>query len=104
MSPLLSDALVLFGATGDLAYKQIFPALQALIKRGALNVPIIGVAREQHRTTDQLRERARDSLAHHGGVDPGAFDKLASLLRYTALDYNDPATFTDLCRALGGAK
>ena len=76
-----SDALVFFGATGDLAYKQIFPSLQAMVKRGRLNVPIIGVARTS-RSIDQLRARARDSLEKHGGVDPAAFDKLCGLLRF----------------------
>jgi glucose-6-phosphate 1-dehydrogenase len=98
-----SDALVFFGATGDLAYKQIFPALQALIKRGALNVPVIGVARSSW-NLDQLRARVRDSLEHHGGVDRGAFDKLSSLLHYVDGDYADPAVFDRLRRELGGAK
>jgi glucose-6-phosphate 1-dehydrogenase len=101
--PLPSDALIFFGATGDLAYKQIFPALQALVRRGALNVPIIGVARG-NRTVEELRARARDSLEHHGGVDRGAFDKLASLLRYVPVNYADPSTFADLRRALGPAE
>ena len=99
----LSDALVLFGATGDLAYKQIFPALQAMVKHGTLNVPVVGVARER-RTTDSLRERVRDSLEHHGGVDRAAFEKLAGLLRYVAIDYNAPQSFAELRRALGGAQ
>ncbi|HEX3473987.1 MAG TPA: glucose-6-phosphate dehydrogenase [Kofleriaceae bacterium] len=98
-----SDALVLFGATGDLAYKQIFPALQAMVKHGTLNVPVIGVARER-RSVDSLRERVRDSLEHHGGVDRAAFDKLGGLLRYVAVDYNDPRTFAELKRTLGGAQ
>jgi glucose-6-phosphate 1-dehydrogenase len=68
-----SDALVFFGATGDLAYKKIFPALQALVKRGRLKVPVIGVAGRSW-TSDQLRARARESLEGHGGVDPAAFD------------------------------
>ena len=68
------DALVFFGATGDLAYKKIFPSLQAMIKRGTLNVPIIGVAKSGW-NLEQLRERARDSLEHHGGIDPAAFAK-----------------------------
>jgi glucose-6-phosphate 1-dehydrogenase len=87
-----SDALVFFGATGDLAYKKIFPALQAMVKRGHLNVPVIGVARAGW-TLDQLRARAQDSLEKHGGVDPGAFEKLSKLLRYVDGDYQDPATF-----------
>jgi glucose-6-phosphate 1-dehydrogenase len=97
-----SDALVFFGATGDLAYKQIFPALQALIRKGALNVPVVGVARKGN--LDQLRARARDSLEHHGGLDRGAFDKLSSLLHYVQGDYGDPATFERLRRELGPAK
>ncbi len=91
-----SDALVFFGATGDLAYKKIFPALQAMLKRGHLNVPVIGVAKAGW-TLEQLRARAHDSLEKHGGVDSAAFEKLSSLLRYVDGDYSDPATF----RALG---
>lgn len=98
-----SDALVLFGVTGDLAFKQIFPALQAMVKHGTLDVPIIGVARER-RSVDSLRERVRDSLEHHGGIDCAAFDALSGLLRYVAIDYHDPASFTELKRALGGAR
>ncbi|HEX8110433.1 MAG TPA: glucose-6-phosphate dehydrogenase [Kofleriaceae bacterium] len=98
-----SDALVLFGATGDLAYKQIFPALQAMAKHGTLNVPVVCVARER-RSVESLRERVRDSLENHGGIDRGAFDKLAGLLRYVAIDYNDPQTFSELKQALGGAQ
>ncbi len=101
-APARSDALVFFGATGDLAYKQIFPALQALVRRGALNVPIVGVARSGW-NLEQLRARARDSLQHHGGVDARAFDKLSSLLRYVDGDYGDGATFAKLKRELGGA-
>ena len=98
-----SDALVFFGATGDLAYKQIFPALQALIKRGVLDVPVVGVALSGW-TIEQLRARARASLEEHGGVDEAAFARLSSLLRYVDGDYKDPATFTRLSEALGGAK
>ena len=72
-----SDALVFFGATGDLAYKKIFPALQAMLKRGHLNVPVIGVAKAGW-TLDQLKARAQDSLEKHGGVDSAAFQKLSS--------------------------
>src|ERR1700691_2528314 len=87
-----SDALVFFGATGDLAHKKIFPALQTLIKRGSLDVPIIGVAKAGW-NIDQFRERARDSLVQHGGgVDEGAFAQLVRLLRYIDGDYQDPAT------------
>ena len=82
-APPQSDSLVFFGATGDLAYKKIFPALQALVKRGVLNGPIVGVARGR-RTVDELRERAKDSLEHNGGLDRDSFDKLAALLRYGA--------------------
>ena len=90
-----SDALVFFGATGDLAYKKIFPALQAMAKRGHLNVPVIGVAKAGW-NLDQLRARAKDSLEKHGGVDPAAFDKLIGSLRYVDGDYKDPGTFTAL--------
>jgi glucose-6-phosphate 1-dehydrogenase len=98
-----SDALVFFGATGDLAYKKIFPALQHMIRRGTLEVPVIGVAKSGW-TVDQLRERARDSLTHHGGgVDEAAFTKLAQLLRYVDGDYQDPKTFDLLRKALDNA-
>jgi glucose-6-phosphate 1-dehydrogenase len=97
-----SDALVFFGATGDLAYKQIFPALQALERRGHLNVPVIGVAGRSW-TSDQLRERARQSVQEHGGLDAAAFDRLAAQLTYIGGDYNDPATFAHLKQALGSA-
>src|SRR3954469_21567521 len=86
-----SDAIVFFGATGDLAYKKIFPSLQALVKHGKLNVPVIGVAKAGW-TLDQLIARAKDSIEKHGGLDPVAFEKLRSLLRYVDGDYNDPAT------------
>jgi glucose-6-phosphate 1-dehydrogenase len=98
-----SDALVFFGATGDLAYKKIFPALQAMIKRGHLNVPVIGVAKAGW-TLDQLRARAKDSLEKHGGIDSAAFDKLSGLLRYVDGDYKDPATFQAVYSELGGAQ
>jgi glucose-6-phosphate 1-dehydrogenase len=103
MNALLSDALVFFGATGDLAYKKIFPALQAMVKRGHLGVPVIGVAKAGW-TLEQLKARARDSVEHHGGLDPAAFDRLAGLLRYVDGDYADPATFTALRRELGAAE
>ena len=98
-----SDALVFFGATGDLAYKKIFPSLQAMVKRGHLNVPVIGVAKAGW-NLDQLRARARDSLEHHGGLEAAAFDKLSSLLRYVDGDYNDPATFQAIRQELGSAQ
>ena len=102
MSAFESDALVFFGATGDLAYKKIFPSLQAMVKHGTLKVPVIGVAKSGW-TLEQLRARARDSLEKHGGVDPGAFGKLMELLRYIDGDYADPATFQALKKALGDA-
>jgi glucose-6-phosphate 1-dehydrogenase len=98
-----SDALVFFGATGDLAYKKIFPALQALVQRGQLNVPIIGVARAGW-NLDRLRERARDSLVQHGSFNAAEFDKLAALFRYVDGDYEQPETFDALRRELGSAQ
>lgn len=99
-----SDALVFFGATGDLAYKKIFPALQEMIRRGILDVPVIGVAKAGW-GIDQLRERARKSLEEHGdGVDRDAFDRLMSLLRYVDGDYRDDATFAELRKELGSTK
>ncbi|WP_255460560.1 glucose-6-phosphate dehydrogenase [Edaphobacter albus] len=98
-----SDALVFFGATGDLAYKKIFPALQAMVKRGHLNVPVIGVAKAGW-NLDQLKARAKDSLEQHGGLDPDAYQKLCSLLRYVDGDYADSATFTAVRKELGSAQ
>ncbi|HEY6292244.1 MAG TPA: glucose-6-phosphate dehydrogenase [Terriglobia bacterium] len=98
-----SDALVFFGATGDLAYKKIFPALQAMVKRGHLNVPVIGVAKAGW-NLEQLRARAHDSLEKHGGVDPAAFDTLSGLLRYVDGDYKDPATFQAIRNELKGSE
>ncbi len=98
-----SDALVFFGITGDLAYKKIFPALQNLVKRGRLNVPVIGVARSEL-TKEQIIERARASVTANGGLDPDAFPKLAQLLRHVWGDYGDSKTFTRLKEALGDAK
>ena len=103
MNPIHSDALVFFGATGDLAYKKIFPSLQAMLKRGHLTVPVIGVAKAGW-NLDQLKARARDSLEKHGGLDPAAWDKLSVLLRYVDGDYNDPATFQALRKELGSAR
>jgi glucose-6-phosphate 1-dehydrogenase len=103
MSDSQSDALVFFGATGDLAYKKIFPALQAMIKHGHLNVPVIGVAKAGW-NLDQLRARAHDSLEKHGGIDSAAFEKLTGLLRYVDGDYNDPGTFQAIRKALGSAQ
>src|ERR1700694_3764503 len=98
-----SDALVFFGATGDLAYKKIFPALQAMLKRGRLDVPVIGVAKAGW-NLEQLRARAYDSLEKHGGVDAVAFEKLSGLLRYLDGDYADPATFLAIRNELNGAQ
>jgi glucose-6-phosphate 1-dehydrogenase len=103
MSDVRSDALVFFGATGDLAYKKIFPALQAMAKRGHLDVPVLGVAKAGW-TLEQLRARARDSLEKHGGLDPAAFGTLCGLLRYVDGDYRDPATFQAIRRELGSAR
>ena len=104
MSEFHSDGLVFFGATGDLAYKKIFPALQALVKRGSLDAPVIGVARSGW-TLDQFRARAKDSIEKHGELDRAAFDKLCRLLRYVGGgDYNDPATFNAIRRELGPAE
>jgi glucose-6-phosphate 1-dehydrogenase len=103
MSDSHSDALVFFGATGDLAYKKIFPALQAMIKRGHLKVPVVGVAKSGW-NLEQLRARVRESLEKHGGVDTAAFDKLSGLLRYVGGDYQDPATFQAIRKELGSAQ
>jgi glucose-6-phosphate 1-dehydrogenase len=104
MNPLSpSDAFVFFGATGDLAYKKIFPALQGMVRSGRLAVPVIGVAWAGY-DLERFRERARASLEEHGGgADPVAFPKLLSLLRYVDGDYHDPKTFEELGRQLGGA-
>ena len=103
MAEFHSDALVFFGATGDLAYKQIFPAFQALIRRGHLNVPIIGVAKSGW-SLDRLRERARDSVGKHGGAEPESLAKLCSLLQYIDGDYRDPVTYEALRNVLGAAQ
>ena len=99
-----SDALVFFGASGDLAYKKIFPSLQAMVKRGHLDVPVIGVAKAGW-NVDQLRARARDSIEKHGGgVESAAFDKLCGLLRYVDGDYKDAATFQAIRKELDSAQ
>jgi glucose-6-phosphate 1-dehydrogenase len=97
-----SDAFVFFGATGDLAFKKIFPALQALVRRGRLNVPVIGVARSG--SLEDLQARAKQSVESHGGLDPDAFPRLMSLMRLVTGDYQDPATFSRLRDALGGCR
>lgn len=103
MSNFQSDAFVFFGATGDLAHKQIFPSLQGLIRDQGLNLPIIGVAKAGW-NLDQLKARAKDSLEKNGGLDQDAFGKLMGLLRYVDGDYNDPNTFIELRKQLGAAK
>jgi glucose-6-phosphate 1-dehydrogenase len=103
MSDSHSDALVFFGATGDLAYKKIFPSLQAMIKRGHLDIPVIGVAKAGW-NLEQLRARAQDSVEKHGGLDRAAFEKLSQLLRYVDGDYKDAATFEAIRRELQGVE
>jgi glucose-6-phosphate 1-dehydrogenase len=99
-----SDALAFFGATGDLAYKKIFPAFHAMARRGHLDFPVIGVARAGW-TIERLRAHAHDSIAEHGGgVDEAAFAQLSAQLRLVGGDYEDPATYTALCQALAGAQ
>ena len=98
-----SDALVFFGATGDLAYKKIFPSLQAMVKRGNLNVPVIGVAKAGW-NLDQLKARAKDSLEKHGGLDQATFTKLSGLLRYVDGAYEDGAIFQAIRKELGSAQ
>jgi glucose-6-phosphate 1-dehydrogenase len=102
MANAKADALVFFGATGDLAYKMIFPALQAMVKRGTLDLPVVGVAKSGW-NLDQLKARARDSVEKHGGIDEPAFAKLMGLLRYVDGDYADAATFAELRKQLDGA-
>ena len=103
MASVAADALVIFGITGDLAHKKIFPALQGLVRHGALDVPVIGVARGGS-GVGGLRERMRDSLEASGGVDRSACARLSELLRYVDGDYRDPQTFTELRATLGDAK
>jgi glucose-6-phosphate 1-dehydrogenase len=102
MGEVPCDALVFFGATGDLAYKKIFPSLQAMIKRGSLNIPIIGVAKSGWHL-ERLQERARSSLEQHGGLDPAAFARLKELLRYIDGGYEEIETFRQLRKRLGNA-
>ena len=102
MSAPRADALVFFGATGDLAYELIFPALQSMAKHGSLDFPIIGVAKRPW-TVDQLRARAKESVEKHGGLDPAAFSKLSSRLQYVSGDYNAPSTFQAIRQQLGPA-
>jgi glucose-6-phosphate 1-dehydrogenase len=102
MSPPPSDALVLFGATGDLAHKKLFPALQALVKRGHLDVPVIGIAKSSW-DVETFRADIRESLAKSGRLDPASFARLAPRLDYVAGDYRDPTTWPRLRAALQGA-
>ena len=97
-----ASALVFFGATGDLAYKKIFPALHALVKRGRLDVPIIGVAHSGW-TIENLRARAAESVEHSGGADREALDRMLGLMRYVDGDYAEPVTFAELRHQLGPA-
>jgi glucose-6-phosphate 1-dehydrogenase len=97
-----SDAFVFFGATGDLAYKKIFPALYAMVHRGGLGIPIIGMARAGW-SLEKLKQRARDSIEQDGGFEPACFEKLAAQLRYVDGDYTDPKTFAKLKKELGAA-
>ena len=97
-----SDAFVFFGATGDLAYKKIFPALYAMARRNGLDIPIIGMARAGW-SLDKLKQRARDSVEHGGDFDSACFEKLAAQLRYVGGDYTDPATYAKLKQALGNS-
>ncbi len=102
--PAQSDALVCFGMTGDLVHKKVFPALYSMVQRGVLNVPIVGVAFPAW-SLEQVRRRARDSVEQFGGgADAAALDRFLSLLRYVSGDYNDPGTFTELKKALAGAR
>ncbi len=103
MSEPRSDALAFFGATGDLAYKKIFPALHSMARRGHLNFPVVGVAKSGW-TLDRLRTRARDSVQQHGGgIDATAIARLEERLQYVDGDYSDPATYEGLRKALGNA-
>ncbi len=97
-----SDAVVFFGATGDLAYKQIFPSLQKLAKRGKLTGPVIGVAKAGW-NLEQFKARAKDSVEKHGGVDPVGFPILLDKLRYVDGDYKDAQTFANVRKELGSA-
>ena len=98
-----SDALVFFGASGDLAFKQIFPALLGLVGDEGVNVPIVGVAKSGWKV-DDLKARAKASIESHGGADPSKMARLLGLLRYVDGDYSDPQTFTELKRTLGDSK
>jgi glucose-6-phosphate 1-dehydrogenase len=98
-----SDAIVFFGATGDLAYKQIFPALLGLVRDEGLDAPIVGVAKSGW-SLEQFQARAKDSISHHGSYDEAAFARLIGLLKYVDGDYADPRTFANVKQALGPAR
>jgi glucose-6-phosphate 1-dehydrogenase len=99
-----ADALVIFGVSGDLAHKMIFPALYAMCKRGVLNVPVVGVASSKW-SLAQLRKRVKDGIRQAGGIDDrNALDHLLDLLRYVSGDYNDAGTFSALRQVLGNAR
>jgi glucose-6-phosphate 1-dehydrogenase len=103
MKPARSDVLVFFGSTGDLAFKQIFPALQALVRHGRLDMPIVNVGRKDV-PIDDLRARAKESITENGALDAAAFAKLSAQMSYVKVDYDDPATFANIRKAIGGAK
>ena len=104
MTPSHSDALVLFGVTGDLVHKMIFPALYALAKNGELKVPVIGVAFPKW-SLARLHKRATDSIKRSGGIDDKrALHQFLSQLSYVSGDYKDPGTFTKIKEALGRAR
>jgi glucose-6-phosphate 1-dehydrogenase len=103
MKPARSDVLVFFGSTGDLAYKQIFPALQALVRHGRLDMPIVAVGRKDL-PLDDLRARAKESIEKSGGFDASAFAKLSAQMRYVKVDYDDATTFARIGEAIGAAK
>ena len=102
-SSAVSDALVVFGVTGDLAYKKIFPALQSLVTRRQLDVPIVGVGRTPM-SRDEVVDRARRSVSERGAFNEAEFSRLASLLRYVSGDYETLETFTKIRQALGDAR
>jgi glucose-6-phosphate 1-dehydrogenase len=104
MAPVRSDALVLFGVTGDLAHKMIFPALYAMTKRGTLKVPVVGVAFPRW-SLARLRQRVKDGIRRSGRIDdPRALERLLSSFRYVSGDYEEPGTFTEIKKALTGAR
>ena len=103
MSQAKSDALVFFGATGDLAYKQIFPSLQRMARHGNLPPLVVGVAKSGW-NLDQLKARAKDSVEQNGGYDTSSFEKLSAALRYVDGDYKDAETFKQVRKELGDSK